>query len=64
VTFNLPFIAAPVIVVTPANAAAAAAVATWYVDQATVSTTIWRLKNQGTALSVSTAYKWYYHVLG
>ena len=61
VTFHTPFAAAPRVVLTPANAAAALLAA--YVDNATISTTSFDLDIAGGTIADSTAYLWYYHIL-
>ena len=55
VTFSSPYAVAPIVSLTPANAAAAAAGA--YVTSTTTGFTI----NAGTALSATTPYAWNWH---
>lgn len=62
VTFNVAFGSAPrAVMLTPANAATAAAVADWYAGTATTTTFV---LGAGVALAASTAYVWNYLVVG
>lgn len=65
ITFNSAYAVAPDIIITPANAATAALSGTnqVYVDQATASSTQFIIKTGSVALSPSTAYRWYFHII-
>lgn len=66
VTFNTAFGAAPRVVLTPANNNAAGLTSTTqvFVDDASITTAVWVVKVGSIALTASTAYKWFYHVIG
>jgi hypothetical protein len=62
ITYNTAFSTAPVVVITPANAATAslaAAQAVWV----NITTTGFTINTNGTAVGASTAYKWNYVVI-
>lgn len=62
ITYNLAYSSAPVVVITPANAATAslmAAQAVWV----NIGTGNFTINTNGTALGASTAYKWNYVVI-
>jgi hypothetical protein len=65
-TMAASFTTNPVVIITPANAAAAALSGNKqvYVDDAAVLANKWSLKSGSTALDASTAYVWYFHVIG
>lgn len=66
-TFATAFGAAPkAVLLTPANAAAAAlaVAAVPYVDSASTTASLFKIKSNGTALTDSIAYKWHYLVMG
>jgi hypothetical protein len=63
VTFNGAYGTAPIVVLTPGNAASAALVGATNVFVGAITTTNFTLNSNTTALVASTAYKWYYHVI-
>lgn len=65
-TVPAAFTGYPVVMLTPANAAAAALSGNKqvFVDNAAATTTKWSIKSGSTALDASTAYIWYFHVIG
>lgn len=64
VTFSTALVNTPKsIQLTPANEAAATELVKFYVDQATVSTSAWIIKNTAVGLTASTTYKFYYTVI-
>jgi hypothetical protein len=65
ISFQHTFTAAPTIILTPANAAAAALTGTQqvYVDQGNVTTTGFDIRSGSTALATSTTYKWNVHII-
>lgn len=65
-TLSASFASYPVVMITAGNAAAATALAEGrlFVDDAVMLANKWTLKSGGTALSASTDYVFYYHVIG
>lgn len=62
VTFNIAYSVAPTVILTPANAVTAAlGTATAFVSS--TSTTTFVITSNAVALTPSTAYAWYYHVI-
>ena len=59
--FHTPFAAAPRVILTPANAAAAELTA--YIDNSTITNASFDLQIASGTISDSTAYLWYYHIL-
>lgn len=65
VTFGNAFSVAPkIVILTPANSAAALLTGVTMVFVDTFTTTTWTLESGTTALTTSTAYTWYYFVIG
>ena len=62
ITYNTAFSSAPVVVITPANAATASLAATQAV-WVNITTTGFTINTNGTAVGASTAYKWNYVVI-
>ena len=62
ITYNTAFSTAPVVVITPANAATASLAATQAV-WVNITTTGFTINTNGTAVGASTAYKWNYVVI-
>jgi hypothetical protein len=64
VTFGQGFAATPqALVIVPGNAATAA-IAGWYGDKATLSTSVFKLNTGSTALTGAGSYVWFYFVMG
>ena len=61
VTFHTPFAAAPRVILTPANAAAAGLAA--YVDNSTITNSNFDLQIASGVVSDSTQYLWYYYIV-
>ena len=62
ITYNTAFLTAPVVVITPANAATASLAATHAV-WVNITTTGFTINTNATAVVSSTAYKWNYVVI-
>lgn len=63
ITFTNAFTSAPAVCITPANATTAA-LASASLPFVTSSTTNFKLRSNATALAASTAYEWFYTVIG
>jgi len=63
ITFNAAYASAPTVILTPGNAASAALTGGTQVFISSTSTTNFIVLSGSTALSASTQYIWYYHVI-
>lgn len=65
-TMAASFTTYPVVIITPANAAAAALTGNKqvFIDDAAMLANKWTLKSGSTALDATTDYVWYFHVMG